>query len=59
MRVIALLAAAIILLSTGPAIGEQAAAIEAFDRWRLACSPRDRAVIAWAQADGTVATPDI
>lgn len=59
MRAAALLAFAAALSAAGPVSAEQAGAIESFGRWRIAWSPRDRATLAWAQADGTVAAPDV
>ncbi len=59
MRTAALLVIATVLASAGPAFAEQTGTVETFGRWRIAWSPRDRATIAWAQADGTVAAPDI
>lgn len=59
MRAAALLVIATGLSAAGPVSAEQAGTIESFGRWRIAWSPRDRATIAWTQADGTIAAPDI
>lgn len=59
MRTATLLAIAINLTAAGPVFAEQAGTIESFGRWRISWSPRDRATIAWTQADGTIAAPDL
>ncbi len=59
MRTAAFLAIAINLTAAGPVFAEQAETIESFGRWRIAWSPRDRATIAWTQAEGTIAAPDL